>query len=149
MGVRVVNLRFGMVLSPKGGALHKMIPPFKARLGGVIGSGSQFISWVSIQDLVETVSFIIANKNIKGPVNIVSPTPTTNRKLTHSLGKALNRPTFFRIPSLMARIVFGQMADEMLLCSTRATPEILLKEGYEFRDTSLDSYLQFCTETVF
>lgn len=148
MGVRVINLRFGMVISPKGGALHKMIPPFKARLGGVIGSGSQFISWISITDLVDIVSFIIDNKNIKGAVNIVSPEPTTNRKLTFSLGKVLNRPTFFRIPSLLARIVFGQMADEMLLCSTRAIPRILDKEGYEFRDTSLESYLQFCTDTL-
>jgi len=148
MGIRVVNLRFGMVLSPKGGALHKMTPPFKARLGGVVGSGNQFISWISIIDLVEIVSFIIENKNIEGPVNIVSPVPTTNKKLTYSLGKALNKPTFFRVPSLLARIIFGQMADEMLLGSTRATPKKLLEEGYEFRDTSLDTFLQFCTDAI-
>ncbi len=147
MGIRVVNLRFGMVLSPKGGALHKMMPPFKAYLGGVIGSGNQFVSWISIRDLVEVVVFIIKNDQITGPVNIVSPTPTTNRILTRCLGKALNRPTFFRVPTVIARVVFGQMADEMLLSSTRATPEILLKAGYEYRDHDLDEVLSYCIQS--
>lgn len=147
MGVRVVNLRFGMVLSPKGGALHKMIPPFKAFLGGVVGSGDQYISWISIRDLVEAVAFIIENEHICGPVNIVSPAPTTNRLLTQSLGRVLNRPTLFRVPSLMAKILFGEMADEMLLSSTRVTPKILLESGYAFKDRSLDDVLRFCTST--
>ncbi len=146
MGVRVVNLRFGMVLSPKGGALHKMIPPFKACLGCVIGSGNQFVSWISIRDLVNVIDFVIKNDHITGPVNIVSPTPTTNRILTRCLGKALNRPTFFRIPSIITRVVFGQMADEMLLSSTRVTPEILLKAGYEYRDHDLDEVLSYCIQ---
>ncbi len=145
MGVRVVNLRFGMVLSPKGGALHKMIPPFKACLGGVVGSGNQYVSWISIRDLVEAVSFIIKNDHINGPVNIVGPLQTTNKQLTKSLGKALHRPTFFRVPSILAKLIFGQMADEMLLGSTRATPGKLLEAGYKFIDQSLDEVLQFCT----
>lgn len=144
MGVRLVNLRFGMVLSPKGGALHKMIPPIKARLGGTIGSGKQYISWISIRDLVEIVHFIISNTHISGPVNIVSPFPTTNMRLTESLGKALHRSTPFNVPSFMARLIFGQMADEMLLSSTRATPKRLLDSGYEFIDQSLDDALRFC-----
>ncbi len=148
MGVRVVNLRFGMVLSPKGGALHKMIPPFKAGLGGIIGGGNQYISWISISDLVDIVEFIIKNDTIKGPVNIVSPTPATNKSLTQSLGKALNRPTFFRLPSLLVKTIFGQMADEMLLSSTRAIPKVLLDAGYEFKDQSLDATLQYCTQPV-
>lgn len=148
MGVRVVNLRFGMVLSPKGGALHKMIPPFRAGLGGIIGGGDQYISWISIRDLLEIVPFIIENDTIQGPVNVVSPTPTTNRMLTQSLGKALHRPTFFRIPSFLIKTVFGEMADEMLLSSTRAIPQMLLDAGYEFKDQSLDRTLQICTQPV-
>jgi hypothetical protein len=147
MGVKVVNLRFGMVLSPKGGALHKMIPPFKACLGGVVGSGDQYISWISIRDLVEAVAFIIQSDHIAGPVNIVSPLPTTNRVLTQSLGRVLNRPTLFRVPSIIAKVLFGEMADEMLLSSTRVTPKILLEAGFKYRDQSLDDVLRFCTQT--
>ncbi|MCK5515623.1 MAG: TIGR01777 family oxidoreductase [Desulfobulbaceae bacterium] len=147
MGIRVVNLRFGMVLSPKGGALHKMIPPFKVGLGGVIGDGNQYISWISIRDLIESVAFILKNDKINGPVNIVSPVQTTNKILTQSLGKTLNRPTFFRIPAFVVKVIFGQMADEMLLCSNRTTPKILLEAGFEYKDRSLDETLRFCTDS--
>lgn len=146
MGVRVVNLRFGMILSPRGGALHKMIPAFQAHLGGIIGSGKQYISWISIRDLVQIVHFLIDREHIRGPVNVVSPIHTTNGGLTKSLGKALNRLTPFKIPTFMARLVFGEMADEMLLCSSRVTPKVLLESGYEFRDQSLDAVLKFCIE---
>jgi len=144
MGVRVVNLRFGMVLSPQGGALHKMIPPFQARMGGVIGNGKQYISWVSIRDLVQIVDFIINKGHIKGPVNVVSPIQTTNKGLTKILGEALNRPTPFKIPAFIVRLLFGQMADEMLLSSTRVTPKVLLESGYEFRDQSLEAVVRSC-----
>ncbi len=147
MGIRVVNLRLGMVLSPKGGALHKMIPPFKIGLGGVVGDGNQYISWISIRDLIESVAFILKNDTIDGPVNIVSPIQTTNKILTQSLGKALNRPTFFRIPTFMVKLIFGQMADEMLLSSNRSTPKILLEAGFEFKDRSLDETLRLCTDS--
>lgn len=146
MGIRVVNLRFGMVLSPKGGALHKMIPPFKARLGGTLGSGKQFVSWIDIRDLVDIVNFIINNDQIAGPVNVISPIPTTNKELTLSLGKALNRITPFKVPAIMAKLLFGQMADEMLLCSSRATPKRLLDAGYTFKDQSLEKVLRHCVE---
>jgi hypothetical protein len=146
MGVRVVNLRFGMILSPKGGALHKMIPPFQACLGGVIGSGKQYISWISMRDLVQIVDFLIARDHISGPVNVVSPIQTTNGELTKVLGKTLNRLTPFKIPAFMARLVFGEMADEMLLSSSRVTPKVLLESGYHFSDQSLESVLKFCTE---
>ncbi len=145
MGIRVVNLRFGMVLSPDGGALHKMVPPFRAGLGGVIGSGEQYISWISIRDICEIVSFILARPHIRGPVNVVSPVQTTNRELSKTLGKILDKPVIFRIPAFAARIIFGRMADEMLLTSTRVTPAMLLKEGYAFRDQSLETVLRFCT----
>ncbi len=149
MNIRTVNLRFGMILSPRGGALHKMIPPFKARRGGIIGSGNQYISWISIKDLAQIVDFIIENKQIKGPVNVVCPTPATNRELTRALGKALNRPTPFKMPGFMAQLIFGQMADEMLLSSSRVIPKILLESGYEFSDQSLeDAVLRCCIDNT-
>jgi hypothetical protein len=146
MGVRVVNLRFGMILSPRGGALHKMIEPFRARLGGIIGNGKQYISWISIRDILQIIDFIMSREHIKGPVNVVSPIQTTNSELTKALGKALNRATPLRIPAFIARILFGQMADEMLLSSTRVTPKILLQSGYKFSDQSLDAVLHNCIE---
>jgi uncharacterized protein len=144
MGIRIVNLRFGMVLSPKGGALHKMAPAFKAGFGGALGNGQQFISWVSIRDLVAIVDFLINQPHIEGPVNVVSPIPTTNRILTEILGKTFNRPTLLRVPAIMARLLFGQMADEMLLASTRVTPRVLLESDYTFQDQSLDAVLRYC-----
>jgi hypothetical protein len=147
MGVRVVNLRFGMILSPGGGALQKMIPPFQARLGGIIGSGKQHISWISSRDLSQIIEFIINKDHIRGPVNIVSPIQTTNRELTKALGKALDRLTPFRIPGVIAKLLFGQMADEMLLSSTRVTPKVLLESGYKFSDQSLDAVLRHCIDS--
>ncbi|MFH0784777.1 MAG: TIGR01777 family oxidoreductase [Pseudomonadota bacterium] len=147
MGVRTVNLRFGMVLSPKGGALHKMIPPFKARLGGMLGNGQQFISWISIRDLVAIIDFIINQPYIQGPVNIVSPIPTNNKILTETLGRVLNRPALLRIPAFLVKLLFGQMAEEMLLCSTRVTPKVLLETDYNFQDQSLEAVLRYCLET--
>ncbi len=146
MGIRTVNLRFGMVLSPKGGALHKMAPPFRARLGGVIGDGQQFISWVSIRDLVAIVDFIVKQPNIKGPVNVVSPIPTNNRILSETLARVLNRPLLFKIPAFLVRYIFGQMADEMLLSSCRVTPKVLLEADYNFQDQSLEAVLHYCLD---
>ncbi len=146
MGIRTVNLRFGMVLSPKGGALHKMVSPFKARFGGVLGNGQQFVSWISIRDLVAIVDFIIKQPHIKGPVNVVSPIPTNNRILTETLGRVLNRPTLMRIPGFVVKFLFGQMAEEMLLCSTRVTPKVLLEADYNFQDQSLEAVLRYCLD---
>jgi uncharacterized protein (TIGR01777 family) len=143
-GVRVVNLRFGMVLSPNGGALQKMIPPFKMRLGGIVGNGKQYISWISIRDVVEIVDFIIKNDTISGPVNIVTPNPTTNRELTKALGHSLNCATIFKVPGVVVKTIFGQMADEMLLCSAQAQPQKLLEAGYQYKDLSLSTTLDYC-----
>lgn len=144
MGIRVVNLRFGMVLSPDGGALHKMIPAFKLGLGGKIGNGKQYISWVSITDLVRIVAFSIDNEKIEGPVNVVSPIPATNKSLTSALAKALKKPAPFIVPAFAAKILFGEMADEMLLTSGRATPAVLMEAGYPFVDQSLEGVLNYC-----
>lgn len=146
MGIRTVNLRFGMVLSPKGGALHKMVPPFKARLGGVIGDGQQFISWIGIRDLVAIVDFIIKHPDIKGPVNVVSPIPTNNQILTETLCRVIKRPLFLRIPGFVVKFLFGQMAEEMLLSSIRVTPKVLLEADYNFQDQSLEAVLRYCLE---
>ncbi len=144
-GIRVVNLRFGMVLSPEGGALHEMLPAFRLGLGGVVGSGEQFISWVSIRDLVDIVDFVAKNESISGPVNVVSPDPVTNRELTKTLGRVINRPTFFTVPAPVVRLLFGEMADEMLLVSVKVKPKKLLQAGYSFRDLSLEEVLRYCT----
>lgn len=144
LGIRVVNLRLGMVLSPKGGALHKMLPPFKAGLGGPIGKGAGYMSWISIRDITEIVQFLLANTSVTGPVNVVSPSPVTNTEFTASLAKVLNRPARLPAPPFMLRLLFGEMADEMLLSSTRAKPEKLIINGYKFRDTNLEQVLEYC-----
>lgn len=144
MGVRVVKLRFGVILSPKGGALHKMLGPFKSGIGGVIGSGNQYLSWISIRDVVAIVEFLIGKPAIVGAVNVVSPIAATNREFTDSLGRALNRPTLLKVPEFVARITFGPMAEETLLSSIRVTPKVLLENDYRFLDQSLDAVLRFC-----
>ena len=121
--IRLINIRIGVVLTPKGGALKKMLPPFKMGAGGILGRGTQYMSWISLDDIVKSISYIINEKSISGPVNLVSPEPVTNREFTKTLGKILNRPTFFPVPSFALRTIFGEMADELLLSSTRAEPK--------------------------
>ena len=141
-GIRVVRARIGVVLSPSGGALKKMLLPFKMGLGGNIGKGQQYMSWVSIDDAVGIFDFILANDSIEGPVNLVSPTPVINSDFTKALGKALNRPTLFPIPAFMVRLLFGEMGDECLLSSTRVMPEKILKSGYQFQHPTLENALE-------
>ena len=136
-GIRVVNLRLGVILSAEGGALKKMLLPFRIGLGGVIGSGKQYMSWVSIDDVTGMIQHIIANEAVRGPVNLVSPNPVSNREFTKTLGQILNRPTIFPMPAFAARIAFGEMADELLLSSTRVIPKKLMDSGYEFRHPEL------------
>ena len=136
-GIRVANLRLGGILSAEGGALKKMLLPFRIGLGGVIGSGIQYMSWVSIDDVIGTIQHIIANESLCGPVNLVSPNSVSNREFTKTLGQVLNRPTIFPMPAFAARIAFGEMADELLLSSTRVIPKKLMDSGYEFRHPEL------------
>ena len=136
-GIRVANLRLGLILSTGGGALKKMLLPFRIGLGGVIGSGKQYMSWVSIDDVTGMIQHIIANEAVRGPVNLVSPNPVSNREFTKTLGQVLNRPTIFPMPAFAARIAFGEMADELLLSSTRVIPKKLMDSGYEFRHPEL------------
>lgn len=138
---RVVNLRFGVILSPRGGALAKMLTPFKLGAGGVIGDGRQHWSWVSIDDAVGTVLHALQCDSLDGPVNVVSPQSLSNREFTKTLGEALRRPTLIPMPCAAARVAFGEMADELLLSSQRVIPERLQQTGYEFRQTKLQSAL--------
>jgi uncharacterized protein (TIGR01777 family) len=141
-GIRVVNLRLGVVLSPRGGALEKMLLPFRVGLGGKVGSGRQWMSWISIHDVIGAAYHAINVDSIEGPVNAVSPKPVTNVEFTSILGNVLKRPTFFTVPSLLLRALFGEMADETLLSSTRVMPSKLLSTGFEFQFTDLEASLR-------
>lgn len=140
--VRVINLRFGIVLSPDGGALAKMLTPFKLGLGGVIGSGKQFWSWIGLDDAVSVVNFGLICDQIAGPLNVVSPLAVTNREFTRALGAALRRPTYFGVPSFAARSIFGEMADETLLASTRVVPATLSALEFKFEKPELQGALE-------
>ena len=139
-GIRVVNFRQGIVLSGEGGALGRMLTPFKLGVGGRIGSGTQWWSWVSMDDLVEAYRFALEGE-LAGVVNLVSPNPATNAQLTKALGKALGRPSIFPFPALAAKAVFGEMAEEVLLTGQRALPARLLDAGFRFEYPELDTAL--------
>lgn len=140
-GIRVVPLRLGGILTPQGGMLEKMITPFKLGLGGIIGSGQQYMSWIAIEDVLNIVEEVLRKESYKGPINAVSPNPVTNYVFTKTLGKMLNRPTFMRLPKMMAQLIFGEMADEVLLASQRAIPEVLLNGSFPFQFPELELYL--------
>jgi hypothetical protein len=141
-GVRVVFLRFGVILSTRGGALPKMLPAFRTGIAGVIGSGLQWMPWLSLDDAVGIVRHAIDNAALAGPVNAVAPEPVTNRVFTKTLGRALGRPTSMPLPAFAARLALGQMADALLLSSARAVPERLRAAGYTWRHPDLDGALR-------
>lgn len=140
-GIRVVHARQGVVLG-KGGALQVMALPFKLGLGGRIGTGDQYMPWMSLADVVAAYDFLIHNDAVEGPVNFVAPEQVTNREFTRALGKTLHRPTVFPLPAFMARLLFGEMADELLLASARVEPQVLDSAGYEFTYPKLSEALQ-------
>jgi uncharacterized protein (TIGR01777 family) len=141
-GIRVLNLRFGLVLSADGGVLGKMLPPFKLGLGGTLGHGDQWMSWVSLSDLLGAVNHVMATPDLAGPVNVTAPNPVTNREFTRTLGQVLHRPTPFPVPPFALRMVFGEMADELLLGGTRVIPEKLVQSGYRFQYAELEPALR-------
>lgn len=141
-GIRVVQLRFGVILSPAGGALAKMLTPFRLGLGGRIGNGRQWMSWIALDDVVGCIQHAVARASLHGPVNAVAPGPVTNREFTTTLGKVLWRPTPFPMPGFMARLAFGEMANELLLASTRVLPRALLDSNYRFLYGDLESALR-------
>src|SRR3954469_3985354 len=140
--IRVVNLRLGVVLSRGGGALAKMLPPFKMGAGGVIGSGNQVISWITLDDIVRVIQFTISAAAVAGPVNAVTPNPVTNREFTKTLGRVLSRPTIFPMPAFAARFAFGEMADEMLIGGSRVLPRALTAAGFQFNYPQLEPALR-------
>ena len=140
-GIRVAHLRFGVVLDPRDGALARMLPIFRFGLGGRLGSGKQWMSWISLTDLVAAALFVLDTPSLTGAVNLTSPQPITNREFTHALAGRLHRPAIFAVPAFALRIAFGRMADEALLSSTRALPRKLRDAGFRFRHTSIDDAL--------
>ncbi len=131
-GIRVVHLRAGIVLSAEGGALAKMLPLFRAGLGGALGSGRQYWSWIALDDLVGVVLHALAREELKGPVNAVAPHPVTNREFTAALARALSRPAFLPAPAFALRLALGEMADALLLAGARVLPRRLEETGYRF-----------------
>ena len=139
-GIRVVNLRHGIVLARGGGALARLLTPFRLGVGGRIGSGTQWWTWVGMPDVVAAYTFAL-ERDLSGAVNLCAPNPVTNEQLTHALGRALRRPTVVPLPAFAARLAFGEMADELLLGGQRALPARLLDAGFEFTAPTIDERL--------
>jgi uncharacterized protein (TIGR01777 family) len=140
-GIRTVNLRFGIILDSAGGALAKMLPPFRMGVGGRIGSGQQWMSWIALGDVIGVIKYALSNEMLRGAVNVVAPNPLTNAEFTKTLGEVLSRPTWFPIPVIGVRLVFGEMADALLLTSQRVEPARLKESGYPFHYPKLKAAL--------
>ncbi len=141
-GVRVVNLRIGIVLSTAGGALAHMLAPFSLGLGGRVGSGSQWWSWIALDDVIGVIEHVLTRDDLVGAINVAAPSPVINEEFTKTLGLVLNRPTLLPMPDFVARAVFGEMADALLLSSIRLQPAKLQSSGYSFKYEKLESDLR-------
>jgi uncharacterized protein (TIGR01777 family) len=140
--IRVVHLRFGVILSPTGGALAQMLTPFRLGLGGRLGSGRQYMSWITLDDAIGVIAHALIAEQLQGAVNAVTPEPVTNLAFTKALGQVLGRPTIFPVPAVAARLLLGEMADALLLSSARVLPRKLEASGYEFRYAALEHALR-------
>ena len=141
-GIRVVNVRFGIVLSKDGGALAKMMTPFKIGMGGKIGSGTQYMSWIAMDDVTSAIYHTLITESLKGPVNVTAPNPVTNKEFTSTLGEVLKRPAVVPIPAFAAKLAFGEMANDLLLASTKVAPKRLSDSGYKFQYPELENALK-------
>ena len=141
-GIRVVYLRFGVIFTPKGGALSKILAPFQFGVGGRLGSGKQYMSWITLDDVIGVIDYALKVETMRGPVNVVAPNPVTNYEFTKTLGRVLSRPTLFPVPSFAIRLAFGEMGNAALLSSTRAVPARLQESGYVFQHPELESALR-------
>lgn len=141
-GIRTVQIRTGIVLSPKGGALGKMLLPFKLAIGGRVGDGRQWMSWIDIEDMVGAIHHILKSDLLHGPVNMVAPKPVTNAEFTKTLARALSRPAIFPLPAFAVKLAFGEMGEEVLLWSQRVEPTKLIMSGYPFRFRELRASLE-------
>lgn len=142
IGLRTVFLRTGVVLTPDGGALAKLLPIFRAGLGGPVGGGRQWMSWISIDDLLGVILRVLSDRAMKGPVNTVAPAPITNAEFSRTLGRVLGRPASIPTPAIALKLAFGQMAQETVLASNRVKPRRLLAGAYQYRHDSLESALR-------
>ncbi len=145
-GIRTVLLRTGIVLSKDGGALATMLTPFKLGVGGVVGSGKQWMSWISLEDEVDIIVFALENEKVRGAINAVSPNPVTNEEFTKTLGEVLYRPTFLPLPEFAVSMIFGEMGDALLLASTKVVPKRLLDAGFEFKYPELKTAIEKAVE---
>ena len=145
-GIRVVHLRIGIVLSPLGGALKQMLVPFKLGVGGSLGSGDQYMSWIALDDLLGVVLYLLNEESIHGAVNAVAPYPVTNKEFTKTLGKVLRRPTIFPVPAMALRLAMGEMAEALLLSSTRVDPAVLKAKNFQFTYPKLEDALRHLLE---
>ena len=141
-GMRVVNLRIGMVLDPAGGALQRMLPPFRFGVGGRLGNGRQWVSWITRRDLVRAIRFALERDELRGPVLAVAPEPVRNAAFTQALARALRRPAFLPVPAFALRVLFGEMADALLLASQRCRPQELCQAGFRFEHPAIGPALQ-------
>ena len=141
-GIRTAHIRTGVVLSAKGGALEKMLPPFKLGVGGKIGSGRQWMSWIDVQDMVGAIHHILKDDSLRGPVNMVAPQPVTNEEFTKTLASVLSRPAIFPVPAFVVKLLFGEMGETVLLGSQRVQPRVLEAAGYSFRFSTLRASLE-------
>jgi len=140
--IRIVHPRTGIVLAKNGGALPRMALPFRMGVGGRIGSGRQYMSWIALDDLTRIILYCIENPTIRGAVNAVAPSPVTNAEFTKVLGRVLSRPALFPLPAFAARLALGEMANELLLASNRVVPSKLLAAGFTYRHTDLEEALR-------
>lgn len=142
VGIRTVLLRMGVVLSPHGGMLKKILFPFQCGLGGVLGDGTQYMSWIDMQDLVGLIYYLLKQPDLSGPINAVSPHPVTNREFTETLARLLHRPAFFRIPPPILSLLFGEAAKEVFLSNQQVEPSVLLERGFLFRYPEIEESLK-------
>jgi uncharacterized protein (TIGR01777 family) len=142
VGIRVVHPRFGMVLTPDGGALRKLLLPFRLGLGGPMGTGAHWMSWVALHDAVEALAHLLSTESLAGPINVSAPEPVTNREFTQTLGRVLGRPALIPVPAVALRTVFGEMADRTILSSARVLPARLTESGFRFTHPHLEAALR-------
>lgn len=145
-GVRVVNMRIGVVISTEGGALHKMLTPFKLCGGGIVGNGRQWWSWIALADLVGVILHCVETDSLSGPVNVAAPGIVQNREFTKTLGRVLKRPTIVPMPAFVVKTIFGEMGKELLLASTRVDSKKLIDSGYQFQFAELEPALRHLLE---
>lgn len=141
-GIRVVNLRLGLILSARGGAMEMMLPPFRLGFGGPFGSGRQYMSWITLDDVTAAIQYCIDNHAMTGPVNLVAPRPATNAEFVRTLGRVLHRPAVLPLPAGLMRILMGELADELLLASQKVQPQRLLAGGFVFGQPDLEPALR-------